>query len=216
MGFAGHLAVDTIEKHFCVAENRIKRRAQLVTHVGQELRLMLTGDLELPALVLDLAEQPCILDGEHRLVGESLHDIYGPPRELSLLAPQENKCSEDALRPHERNNQDASDSSSKGRIPERPTWQSAEIIDRNRSMLPDRRSHHRFCFKNLQAPNLGRQSLFKAGCPPQNEPAVGSIVAEQRTGFGLPQRHGRGRDQIEDAGQVESAADCLAGFCQGL
>ena len=83
-------------------------------------------------------------------------------------------------------------------------------------MLPDRRSHHRFRLQDPQAADLLRQSLLEAARPPESELAVGSVVAEQRTGIGLAQRHGRGRDQIEDAGQVEGSADRLAGLGQRL
>ena len=53
-----------------VAEDGVERRAQLVAHVGEELRLVLARLGELAALVLDFVEQPHVLDGDHRLVGE--------------------------------------------------------------------------------------------------------------------------------------------------
>ena len=52
------------------ADDGVERRAQLVSHVGEELRLVLAGDFELLALVLDLVEQPHVLDRDRRLVGE--------------------------------------------------------------------------------------------------------------------------------------------------
>jgi hypothetical protein len=62
-------------EHLAVADDRVERRAQLVRHVGQELRLVAVGGLELAALVLDLPEQPRVLDGQRRLAGEGLEDI---------------------------------------------------------------------------------------------------------------------------------------------
>jgi hypothetical protein len=44
-----------------------------MAHIGEELRLVLARDLELPALVLDFIEQAHILDGNHSLVSESRH-----------------------------------------------------------------------------------------------------------------------------------------------
>src|SRR5262249_60531745 len=44
------------------ADDRVERGAQLVRHVGQELALVLTGDLQLAALVLDLPEEARVLD----------------------------------------------------------------------------------------------------------------------------------------------------------
>ena len=66
------LAEQALEQHLGEADDRVERRAQLVRHVGEELRLVLVGDLELAALVLDLAEQARVLDRDHRLVGEGL------------------------------------------------------------------------------------------------------------------------------------------------
>ena len=54
-------------EHLAVADDGVERRAQLVGHVGQELGLVAVGGLELAALVLDLPEQPRVLDGQGRL-----------------------------------------------------------------------------------------------------------------------------------------------------
>jgi hypothetical protein len=41
-----------------------------VTHVGEELGLVLARLSELPALVLDFVEQADVLDRDYRLIGE--------------------------------------------------------------------------------------------------------------------------------------------------
>ena len=64
------VAVDVVSDQLGVAEDGIKRRAQLVAHVGQKLRLVLARFCKLPALVMDFVEQPHVLDRDHRLVGE--------------------------------------------------------------------------------------------------------------------------------------------------
>ena len=66
----GRVAIDVVEDELGVAEDGVERRAQLVAHVGEELRLVLARLRELPALVLDFVEQPHVLDSDHRLVGE--------------------------------------------------------------------------------------------------------------------------------------------------
>ncbi len=68
------LAEHALGEHFREADDRVERRAQLVRHVGEELRLVLVRHLELRALLLDLAEQPRVLDRDHRLVGEGLQE----------------------------------------------------------------------------------------------------------------------------------------------
>jgi len=55
-----------------VAEDGIERRAQLVAHIGEELRLVLARGFELPALVLDFVEKARVLDCQHRLGGKGL------------------------------------------------------------------------------------------------------------------------------------------------
>src|SRR5437899_4238334 len=70
-------------EHLAVADDGVERRAQLVGHVRQELRLVAVGGLELAALVPDLAEEPRVLDGQSRLAGESLEEIDDLRGELS-------------------------------------------------------------------------------------------------------------------------------------
>jgi len=45
-------------------------RAQLVAHIGEELRFVLAGLGKVAALVLDFVEQAHVLDGDRGLVGE--------------------------------------------------------------------------------------------------------------------------------------------------
>ena len=52
----GRLAIDIVENELGVAQDGVERRAQLVAHVGEELRLVLAGDFELLAFVLDFVE----------------------------------------------------------------------------------------------------------------------------------------------------------------
>src|SRR5262249_9639162 len=55
---------------------------------GDELGLVLAGLLELPVLVLDLLEQPHVLDRDHRLVGErreQLNLLVGEWCDLRLI-----------------------------------------------------------------------------------------------------------------------------------
>ena len=59
-----------LPQHLADADDGVERRAQLVAHVGEELRLVLARLRELAALVLDFVEQPHVLDRDHRLVGE--------------------------------------------------------------------------------------------------------------------------------------------------
>ena len=59
-----------LQQHLGDADDGIERSAQLMAHVGEELRLVLARDLELTALLLDFLEQAHVLDGDRSLVGE--------------------------------------------------------------------------------------------------------------------------------------------------
>ena len=67
MNSLGAEVLGLLLQHLAVADDGVERRAQLVAHVGQELGLVAVGLLELPALVLDLAEEARVLDGQRRL-----------------------------------------------------------------------------------------------------------------------------------------------------
>src|SRR6516165_5007454 len=60
--FLGWLAVSAIRHQFGIAQDSVERRTQLMAHIGEELRLVLACFFKLSALVLDLGEQPRILD----------------------------------------------------------------------------------------------------------------------------------------------------------
>ena len=51
-----------LPQHLAHPDNGVQRRAQLVAHVGKELRLVLARLRKLPALVLDFVKQPHVLD----------------------------------------------------------------------------------------------------------------------------------------------------------
>src|SRR6516225_12293495 len=69
------LAVDLVENELSIAENGVQRRAQLMTHIGEELGLVLARNFELPALFPNLLEQAGVLDRQHRLGGEGLQNV---------------------------------------------------------------------------------------------------------------------------------------------
>ena len=58
------------DHHLGQPNDGVERRAQLVAHAGDELRLVLARHCKLTALVLNFVEQPGVLDRDSRLVGE--------------------------------------------------------------------------------------------------------------------------------------------------
>jgi len=61
-------------EHLGVADDGVRGRAQLVGHVRQELRLVLAGFAKLAIRLLEISEEPGVLDANHGLVGERLQE----------------------------------------------------------------------------------------------------------------------------------------------
>ena len=70
------------DHHLGEPDDGVERRAQLVAHAGEELRLVLARLCELAAFLLDLREQPRVLDRQHRLRGEGLQQIDRALRQI--------------------------------------------------------------------------------------------------------------------------------------
>src|SRR5215467_8862874 len=89
------LTVSAVRHQFGIAQDGIEWRAQLMAHIGQELRLVLTRLFKLPALVLDLVEQPRVLNGECRLRRKGLDDVHGILGKLSRRAAANHQHADD-------------------------------------------------------------------------------------------------------------------------
>ena len=77
------VAEHPLDQHLGEADDRVKRGAQLVGHIGEELALVATGRLELLALVLDLVKEPGVLDRQGRLRGERPKQLDRRRRKLA-------------------------------------------------------------------------------------------------------------------------------------
>ena len=73
--FVGYFAVNIILDEFGVAEDRVQRRSQLVADVGEKLRFVTVGNLELLALRFDLLKQAGIVDGQRELLGNGIDQV---------------------------------------------------------------------------------------------------------------------------------------------
>src|SRR5262249_39359012 len=69
----GWLAVSAVRHQFGVAQDGVERRAQLMAHIGEELRLVLARFFKLAALVLDFVKQPNVFDGNRGLISKGLN-----------------------------------------------------------------------------------------------------------------------------------------------
>ena len=101
LGEAGELrALGLLAQHLGQADDGVERRAQLVAHIGEELRLVLARNLECAALLFDLAEEARVLDREHRLGRKGLQEIdRGLGGNHPAVSAPHHKRSDDAPEP---------------------------------------------------------------------------------------------------------------------
>src|SRR5439155_10268112 len=85
--FLVDLAEHALGEDFREPDDGVERGPELVRHVGEELRLVAAGRLELGGLVGDLAEETSVLNGQSRLGGEGSKDVDDLGRELARLLP---------------------------------------------------------------------------------------------------------------------------------
>src|SRR6266536_1551397 len=102
------LAIDAVEDELRVAEDGVERRAQLVAHVGEELRFVLACLRELAALLLDLAEQPRVLDCQYRLIGERFEEIDRALGKFAGRPAPHHQRADDMVRAEQRQHQHGS------------------------------------------------------------------------------------------------------------
>src|SRR5262249_57336961 len=69
-------SVEALLDQLGITENRRQWSSELMAHVGNELRLVLAGDLDLAALLLNFVEHPRVLNRQHGLCSKSLQQLY--------------------------------------------------------------------------------------------------------------------------------------------
>src|SRR5262245_44688906 len=82
-----------------------------MAHARDELRLVLARQLQLAALVLDLAEQARVLDRKHRLRGEGLQQFNRTRGKFARLFPPDHERADDAFHADHRHDKTRSKSS---------------------------------------------------------------------------------------------------------
>ena len=106
--FLVQLAEQSLTQDFREADDGIERRAQLMRHVGEELRLVPVGGFDLPALVLDLTEQPGVLDRQDGLRGKGLQKIRPLLGQIPDCLSPNRQAAHDLLFAKQRNSEEAS------------------------------------------------------------------------------------------------------------
>src|SRR5262249_41198375 len=99
------LSEHSLPQDFRKADDGVERRSKLMGHVGEKLRLVPVGGLDLTTLILDFAEQPRVLDRQCRLRGEGLKEFDDLWRKAADLAPVNRQGPHDFLIQKERHSE---------------------------------------------------------------------------------------------------------------
>jgi len=115
----GQRTIEAIGHHLGEPQDRVERGPELVAHVGEELRLVAARELQLTALLIDVAEQARVLDRQNRLLGEGHEKLLRRLVELARLAATHDESAQDLVRPEERNDQHGAVAGLQHEIPDR-------------------------------------------------------------------------------------------------
>ena len=116
-----------LPQHLGDADDRVERRAQLVAHAGEELRLVLTGDFELLAFLADFREQARVLDRQNRLGGKGLEQFHRACGKLSRGLTAHEQRPHHLAGPYERYQQPRPVARAQDGVIDRRRWQFAQI-----------------------------------------------------------------------------------------
>src|SRR3990172_779659 len=100
--FLIQLAKQFLLQDFRETNDGVEWGSKLVGHVGEKFRLVPIGSLDLPALIIDLAEQPRVLDRQGRLRRERLKEVYHLRRKVARLLAPDRQSAHDPLLPEQR------------------------------------------------------------------------------------------------------------------
>ncbi len=177
---------------------------------------MLAGERQLLALVGDLAEEARILDRQHRLAGEGLHQPHRLGREFARLLPHQDDCPEDALGAGQRHDQCRMETGGEGNVAERVARPLREIGELNRHAARDGLAHRALGLGNMQVAHRAGERLVPPHRLHQPEGTLAPAVAENRPGI-RPGHPERGVQNSRQHGpQIERRADRLRDLIQHL
>src|SRR6266446_5239723 len=197
-------------------DDGVERRAELVGHVGEELRLVPAGGFELAALVRDLVKEPGILDGQGRLRGKGLEerDDFGRERTGGVAANDE--APDDVLLTQQRHREE--------RVPSRPEQRPARpaFIRAFDCDVRDLNGLSGYCDTPHRPLALaegrslcGHDNVLDLGAHARLEFLSVLVILEDRPSVRTSQLnravHDRGKDRVE----VERRAEGVTDFAQG-
>jgi hypothetical protein len=112
------LAEHALGQHLGEADDGVQRRPQLVRHVGEKLRFVTAGRLELGALVRDLTEEAGVLDGQGRLGSERPEDVHDLGEKLARRLAIEGQAPDDLVLAEQRHGEERPVAEPDERVPD--------------------------------------------------------------------------------------------------
>ena len=201
--------------HFGKADDRIERSAQFMAHIGEELRLVLTRDLELAALLLDLAEQARVLNRDHRLRGEGLQQIDRALGEFPGLAAPHHEGAHHAIRAQQRHHQQPAIAFPQHDVGELRRGFVLEVRHLHRLATFGRPADRGILQLEPMFTERGGKSLAHPVGGAQSKLATLLIVDVDGAGIRVGELNGLGDDRGEHGFQLERRIDGLADLAQG-
>jgi hypothetical protein len=205
-------------EHLGVADDRVQGRAQLVRHVGQEVGLVLAGDFQLTAFLLDLLEKEGVLDGELRLARQHREQPDDRRGERAGGLAANHQHADDAIVADQRHGDEGAEAGAPQDVRDgRPTGLSLGLQVRGLLRLPETRRPPDD--RVLVGPWWGaldrRQQLIRHQVGgSQDELVGGTVELIDGAAIGVGEAGGVRDDGGEDFLEVEGGGDGLADLAE--
>ena len=203
------LAEHPLRQNFREPDDGVERGAQLVRHVGEELRLVPARRLKLGALVRDLPEETGVLDGQGRLGGERLQDIHDLGRKLAGRLPIEGQAADDLVLAEQGYGEERPIAESDERVPEAALVGPGlgDVGDLDGLAHLGRAPHEPFALPEGHGPEGLDEGRVVVVGGAQLELLGGFVVLEDRAAVGAGELAGAGDDRVEHRLDVQRRAD---------
>ncbi len=177
---------------------------------------MLARELQLPRLVLDLAEQTCVLDGERRLRGERLHQVDDVLAEAARPLAPYHQGADDAVLAQQGHRQQGAHVGPQQHVAHVVSGLAGEVADLDHAALERALSDGA---RIVQAPvgaadGLGELLAHAVGGR-ERELAARLVEGVDGAAAGIGQPAGVRQDGVEHRAQLERRVDGLADADQG-
>jgi hypothetical protein len=205
-----------LEQHVGEPDHRVERRTQLVGHARQELGLVAARHLELPRLLLELAEQAGVVDGDCRLACERLHKLGRQVSEGTRDRTSDNEHSDYLLLAKQRNCEHRSPSGLTERVDVGIERFQLEVGCLTGFTRGGRAAQERAVELDRRCPKGFLQLRARAVAGAQPEAPGRGVELEDRATLSPRQLDGARHNRREYLLKVERRADRLARLAQGM